>query len=284
MPAAASRLIQVGLPTGDVPSTAPAIVEEVPWRTELGNSLVVREPVGVVGAITPWNYPLHQIAAKVAAALAAGCTVVRQAERGHAAERVRAGRGRRRRSACRPACSTSSRGPGPVVGEALAAHPGVDLVSFTGSTRAGRRVERAGGARPSSPSRSSSAASRPTSCSTTPTSSVAVVDGVAKCFLNSGQTCSALTRMLVPRARLAEAEAIAAAVAEARRRRRPVRPRDADLGPLVRAVQRDRVRGYIAAGVAEGARLRHRRRRAARGPRARLLRAPDRLRRRRSRT
>ena len=251
MPALQARPIQVGLPLATF-RTAPALVEEVPWRTELGNSLVLREPVGVVGCITPWNYPLHQIAAKVAAALAVGCTVVVKPSEVTPlnafvlAEVVEA-------AGLPPGVFNLVTGTGPVVGEALAAHPDVDLVSFTGSTRAGRRV-----------SELAAATVKPVALELGGKSAnvlledadlaVAVPDGVAKCFLNSGQTCSALTRMLVPRAAAAEAEAIAAAVADAVVVGDPFDPAT-DLGPLVSAVQRDRVLGHLAAGEAEGARL-----------------------------
>ena len=133
-------MIQAGAADHGLRLDAAPRPEHIPWEQQIGNSLIVREPVGVVGAITPWNYPLHQIAAKVAPAMAAGCTVVLKPSEVDAAERLPAGGDLRRGRASRRACSTSSRGYGPVVGEAIAAHPGVDMVSFTGSTRAGRRV------------------------------------------------------------------------------------------------------------------------------------------------
>ena len=129
-----------GRPADDASSASmPELMEEVAWEEEIGNSLVVREPVGVVGAITPWNYPLHQIAAKVAPALAAGCTVVLKPSEVAPlnafilAEVID--------EAGLPAgVFNLVTGTGPVVGEAIAAPPGVDMVSFTGSTRAGKRV------------------------------------------------------------------------------------------------------------------------------------------------
>jgi acyl-CoA reductase-like NAD-dependent aldehyde dehydrogenase len=140
-----------------------------------------------------------------------------------------------------------------VVGEAIAAHPGVDMVSFTGSTRAGKRV-----------SELASATVKPVALELGGKSAnvilddadltKAVPDGVSKCFLNSGQTCSALTRMIVPREKLGEAEAIAAAAAEQFTVGDPFDP-ETKLGPLVSDVQRERVRGYIEKGVEEGARL-----------------------------
>jgi acyl-CoA reductase-like NAD-dependent aldehyde dehydrogenase len=251
MPLPLSKAIQAGLPTMTF-SSIPQLVAEVTWEERIGNSLVVREPIGVVGAITPWNYPLHQIAAKVAPALAAGCTVVLKPSEvtplnAFVLAEVFAEVGL-------PAgVFNLVTGFGPVVGEAIAAHEGVDMVSFTGSTRAGRRV-----------SEVASATVKPVALELGGKSAnvilddadlgAAVTNGVAKCFLNSGQTCSALTRMLVPRDRLPEVEAIAAAVAEHFTPGDPF-AEGTVLGPLVSDVQRRRVREYIRRGEAEGARL-----------------------------
>ncbi len=251
MPLTLSRMIQVGLPTSQFAAT-PGLMEEIAWEEEIGNSRVLREAVGVLGAITPWNYPLNQIAAKVAPALAAGCTVVLKPSEVTPlnafllAEVIEA--------AGLPAgVFNLVTGFGPVVGEAIAAHPGVDMVSFTGSTRAGKRV-----------SELAAATVKPVAMELGGKSANlilddadlerAVPDGVAKCFLNSGQTCSALTRMLVPRERLAEAERIAAATAATFTPGDPF-AEETRLGPLVSAVQRERVRGYIEKGEAEGAKL-----------------------------
>jgi acyl-CoA reductase-like NAD-dependent aldehyde dehydrogenase len=251
MPLKLSGIIQVGLPTSQFASM-PKLMEEVAWEEEIGNSRVLREPVGVLGAITPWNYPLNQIAAKVAPALAAGCTVVLKPSEVTPlnafllAEVIEA--------AGLPAgVFNLVTGFGPVVGEAIAAHPGVDMVSFTGSTRAGRRVSELA-AETVKPVAMELGGKSPNLILDDADLSRAVPDGVAKCFLNSGQTCSALTRMLVPRQRLAEAEELARATAESFT---PGDPFDSStrLGPLVSDVQRERVRGYIAKGVEEGARL-----------------------------
>jgi acyl-CoA reductase-like NAD-dependent aldehyde dehydrogenase len=251
MPLKLSRIIQVGLPTSQFASM-PQLMEEIAWEEEIGNSRVLREPVGVLGAITPWNYPLNQIAAKVAPALAAGCTVVLKPSEVTPlnafllAEVVEA--------AGLPAgVFNLITGVGPVVGEAIAAHRGVDMVSFTGSTRAGRRVSELA-AESVKPVAMELGGKSPNVILDDADLGKAVPDGVAKCFLNSGQTCSALTRMLVPRQRLAEAEELAKATAETFT---PGDPFDGGtrLGPLVSGVQRDRVRGYIEKGVAEGARL-----------------------------
>ena len=212
MPVKLARMIQAGLPRTDFASM-PQVMEPTPWEEEVGNSLVVREPIGVVGAITPWNYPLHQIAAKVAPALAAGCTVVvKPSEVAPLTAFVLAeiidGAGF-------PAGAFNLvTGYGPVVGEALAAHPGVDMISFTGSTRAGRRVSELAAATVKKVALELGGKS-PNVILEDADLEHAVADGVSKCFLNSGQTCSALTRMLVPQARLAEAERIAAAACAA---------------------------------------------------------------------
>jgi acyl-CoA reductase-like NAD-dependent aldehyde dehydrogenase len=251
MPLKLSRLIQVGLGINHF-AAMPALMEEVGWEEEVGNSRVLREPLGVVGAITPWNYPLNQIGAKVAAALGAGCTVVLKPSEVvplnafALAEAIEA-------AGLPPGVFNLVSGTGPVVGEAIAAHPGVDMVSFTGSTRAGRRVSELA-AETVKPVAMELGGKSPNVLLDDAELEKAVPDGVAKCFLNSGQTCSALTRMLVPRQRLAEAEEIARATAEAFT---PGDPFDQGtrLGPLVSDAQRDRVRGYIGKGIEEGARL-----------------------------
>ncbi|MFP5389753.1 MAG: aldehyde dehydrogenase family protein, partial [Thermoleophilia bacterium] len=144
-------------------------------------------------------------------------------------------------------------GTGPVVGEAIAAHPGVDMVSFTGSTRAGRRVSELASATVK-PVAMELGGKSPNVILDDADLSKAVPDGVGKCFLNSGQTCSALTRMLVPREKLAEAEQIATQAAESFTPGDPFE-QSTRLGPLVSETQRERVRGYIEKGEAEGAKL-----------------------------
>jgi len=227
-------------------------MEEIAWEEEIGHSRVLREPVGVLGAITPWNYPLNQIAAKVAPALAAGCTVVLKPSEVVPlnafilAETIEA--------AGLPAgVFNLVTGTGPVVGEAVAGHPGVDMVSFTGSTRAGRRVSELASATVK-PVAMELGGKSPNVILDDADLARAVPDGVAKCFLNSGQTCSALTRMLVPRAKLAEAEELAAQAAESFTPGDPFEG-STRLGPLVSDVQRERVRGYIRKGEEEGAKL-----------------------------
>jgi len=251
MPLSLSMLIQAGLPISTFQSMAD-LAEQITWEERVGNSLVVREPVGVVGAITPWNYPLHQIAAKVAPALAAGCTIVLKPS--HVAPL----------SAflladvihdvgLPPGVFNLVSGPGPVVGEAIAAHPGVDMVSFTGSTRAGRRVSEVASQTVKRVALELGGKSANVILEDADLPK-AVATGVTMCFLNSGQTCSALTRMVVPRSRLAEVEEIAIREAESTTPGNPF-AEGTRIGPLVSAVQRDRVRSYIQKGIDEGAKL-----------------------------
>lgn len=251
MPIMLSRLIQAGAPIMTF-STAPMILQQTQFEETIGNSLVVKEPVGVVGCITPWNYPLHQIAAKVAPAIAAGCTViVKPSEVAPLNAFILA--------ECIEAAGLPKgvfnlvTGFGPVVGEALASHPDVDMISFTGSTRAGKRVSELAsqtikrvalelGGKSANVILDDADLER------------AVTDGVSKCYINSGQTCSALTRMLVPRDKLEQAEQIAAKAAATFKTGDPF-AQDTRLGPLVSEAQLERVRGYIKKGQEEGAKL-----------------------------
>ncbi|MET0512768.1 MAG: aldehyde dehydrogenase family protein [Thermoleophilaceae bacterium] len=251
MPIGLSRMVQAGLPAVTF-SSMPELVEAIAWEEEVGNSLIVREAAGVVAAITPWNYPLHQIANKVAPAIAAGCTVVVKPSEivplnafvlAEICEAVGLPDG----------VFNLVTGTGPVVGEAIVSHPETDMISFTGSTRAGRRVAElaAAGVKPVALELGGKS---PLVILDDADLEQAVTDGVAKCFLNSGQTCSALTRMLVPRDQLEAAERIAAVVAEAFAAGDPFADGSA-MGPLVSKAQRGRVRAYIEKGTEEGAKL-----------------------------
>ncbi|WP_030900144.1 aldehyde dehydrogenase family protein [Streptomyces sp. NRRL S-474] len=214
------------------------------FEEKTGNSVVHHEPVGVVAAITPWNYPLHQIVAKVAPALAAGCTiVVKPAEDTPLVARLFA-------DAVNEAGIPAGvfnlvTGLGPVAGQALAEHPDVDLVSFTGSTAVGRRIAAiaAGAVKKVALELGGKSANV-----ILPTADLAkaVNVGVANVMSNSGQTCSAWTRMLIHRDQYDEAVELAATAAAKYGDR---------IGPVVNAKQQARVRGYIEKGVAEGARL-----------------------------
>ncbi|SCL24811.1 Acyl-CoA reductase [Micromonospora rhizosphaerae] len=223
-----------------------------PAEETVGNSLVVREPVGVVGAITPWNYPLHQVVAKLAPALAAGCTVVLKpseltpltayllfdavTEAGLPAGVV-----------------NLVPGTGPVVGEALAAHPGVDMVSFTGSTATGRRIAHLAADRIARVALELGGKSANLILADADLAT-AVKVGVGNAFLNSGQTCTAWTRMLVHRDRYDEALDLAARAVGTYTLGNPFDPATR-LGPLVSAAQAERVRGHVERALADGARL-----------------------------
>ena len=251
MPVRESMFIQAGLPAMDFASMA-QLLGDYEFEETVGNSLVVREPAGVVGCITPWNYPLHQIAAKVSAALGAGCTVVVKPSEitplnAFVLAEIAAAVGL-------PAGVLNVvTGTGSDVGEPLVRHPDVDMISFTGSTPVGRSIA---GICAETVKRVSLelGGKSPNVLLDDADFTTAVVHGLEQCFLNSGQTCSALTRMLVPRARLAEAEAIAAAGVAQTKVGDPFDP-DSMLGPLVSEAQRERVRGYFRTGVEEGAKL-----------------------------
>ncbi len=251
MPIMLSRLIQAGAPTMTF-STAPMVLQQTQFEETIGNSLVVKEPVGVVGCITPWNYPLHQIAAKVAPAIAAGCTVVVKPSEVAPlnafilAECIEA-------AGLPKGVFNLVTGYGPVVGEAIASHPDVDMVSFTGSTRAGKRVSELAAATVKRVALELGGKSANVILEDADLER-AVTDGVAKCYMNSGQTCSALTRMLVPRDKLAQAEEFAATAAATFKTGDPFAA-DSRLGPLVSETQLERVRSYIKKGQEEGAKL-----------------------------
>ncbi|MFJ6722173.1 MULTISPECIES: aldehyde dehydrogenase family protein [unclassified Streptomyces] len=246
-----AEAVHVGAPIGVAASYA-ELAATYAFEERLGNSTVLLEPVGVVGAITPWNYPLHQIVAKVAPALAAGCTLVLKpaedtpltaqlfAEAVHEAG-IPAG------------VFNLVTGTGPVAGQALAEHEGVDLVSFTGSTAVGRLIGATAGA---AIKRVALELGGKSANVILPGADLAkaVSTGVADVMRNSGQSCNALTRMLVHRDQYEEAVSLAAAAVAKYPTGDPTQP-GTRVGPVVNAKQRDRVRAYIVKGVEEGARL-----------------------------
>ncbi len=242
-PLKVSQAVHAGVPVAVAGSYA-ELAATYAFEEKVGNSTVLHEPVGVVGAITPWNYPLHQIVAKTAPALAAGCTlVVKPAEDTPLVARLFA-------DAVHEAGIPAGvfnlvTGLGPVAGQALAEHPDVDLVSFTGSTAVGRRI---GAIATGMVKRVALELGGKSANVILPSADLAraVNVGVANVMSNSGQTCSAWTRMLVHRDRYDEAVELAAAAAGKYGDR---------IGPVVNARQRDRVRGYIEKGTAEGARI-----------------------------
>jgi acyl-CoA reductase-like NAD-dependent aldehyde dehydrogenase len=246
-----SRIVQVGLPNR-VLGQITELMAELPLEETVGQSVVVREPIGVVGVITAWNYPLQQVVQKAGAALATGCTVVVKPSEVAPlsalalAEMID-------EVGFPPGVFNLVTGFGPVVGEALAAHPGVDMITFTGSTRAGRRVAEVAAATVKRVTLELGGKSANVILDDADLEQ-AVSAGVQNCFMNSGQTCTAWTRMLVPRSRLPEAEDIARRRAEGYRLGDPLDPATT-LGPLATAAQQSRVRTYIERGLAEGARL-----------------------------
>jgi aldehyde dehydrogenase (NAD+) len=244
-PAALATAVHTDMPTA-VLGTFAKLAAEHPFEERIGNSRVLHEPVGVVGAITPWNYPLHQVVAKVAPALAAGCSVVlKPAEDTPLVAQLVA---EILDAAGLPAgVFNLVTGLGPVAGQALAEHPDIDLVSFTGSTAVGRQIGAAAGG---AVKRVALELGGKSANVILPGADLAraVNVGMANVFSNSGQTCSAWTRVLVDAARYDEAVEVAAAAAA------KYVPGER-LGPVVNAKQRDRVRGYIRQGVQEGARI-----------------------------
>jgi aldehyde dehydrogenase (NAD+) len=255
MPKWLSLMIQAGLPINSF-NTAAQLAENYEYETQLGNSVIRREPVGVVGAITPWNYPLHQVAAKVAYAVAAGCTVVLKPSEVAPldafilAEVIH--------DAGLPAgVFNLVVGTGPVVGEAIAVHPLIDMVSFTGSTRAGKRVAELAASSLKRVALELGGKSANVLLDDLDDAAFekAVRDGVGKCYINQGQTCTALTRMLVPESRVADAERIAADEVGANYQPSDPFADGARLGPLSSQAQVERVTGYIQKGIDEGAKL-----------------------------
>jgi len=215
-------------------------------------SLVVKEPIGVVGCITPWNYPLNQIAAKVFPAMLVGCTVVLKpsevtpicayllAEAIHEAE-------------VPPGVFNMVMGDGPNCGEAIAAHEDVDLVSFTGSTRAGRRISEVA-AKTLKIVRTELGGKSAALLLEDADLKKLIPKFVMQLMQNSGQSCNALSRMLVPTSRHSEAVELAKQVAQGVKVG-PSADSKASIGPLVSHAQWERVQGYIETGIKEGARL-----------------------------
>jgi acyl-CoA reductase-like NAD-dependent aldehyde dehydrogenase len=251
MPRRMSERIQVGLPLGTLAGAA-AMLQDFRFEEKRGNSVIVREPIGVVACITPWNYPLHQVMSKVAPALAAGCAVVLKPSEVAPmtafvlAEEIEA--------AGFPAgVFNLVTGLGPAAGEALVDHPGVDMVSFTGSTAAGRRILVVAARTVKRVALELGGKSAAVVLDDADLA-VAVKATVNNCFLNAGQTCSALSRLLVPAARHDEAAALAVAAAQGFAPGDPMNDRT-KLGPLASAAQRERVTGHIRRAQADGAQL-----------------------------
>ena len=254
-PKAFAQMVQAGLSLGEWESFA-TLVENYEWEETIGNSLVVREPIGVLGAITPWNYPLYLIICKVTPALAAGCTVVLKPSEitplnayllTEVLDEVGLPAG----------VFNMVVGTGPEVGARISSHPDVDMVSFTGSGGSGAEVQKAAAPTAKRVGLELGGKSANVVLDDAEPSSVAM-SAVFGCMINSGQTCSALTRLLVPESR--KDEYIDAVVAEASQIRL-VDPKADEpdlfhsLGPLVSKAQQERVRNYINKGIEEGATL-----------------------------
>lgn len=246
-----ARKIQAALPVTVLAAFAD-LVEEYAFEEQSGRTLVVREAAGVVGAITPWNYPLHQVTCKLAPALAAGCTfVLKPSELTPfvACELM---------DACEEAGVPAGvvnlvSGSGSTVGATLAGHPGIDVLSFTGSVPAGKRVGELAARNVTRVTLELGGKSANVILDDADLK-VAVKVGVANAFLNSGQTCTAWTRMLVPSVRYEDAVDMAAEYASGYRVGDPTAP-DTKLGPVVSAAQRARIRGFIEGAESEGARV-----------------------------
>jgi aldehyde dehydrogenase (NAD+) len=251
MPLPLSMAVQAGLPSMVMASFA-ALLDDYTFEEQIGNSLIIREPIGVVGCITPWNYPLHQVVAKVAPAFAAGCTVVlKPSEVAPFSAFILA---EIAEAAGLPAgVFNLVTGLGSTVGEAIASHPEVDMISFTGSTRAGRRVSELAAQTVKKVAMELGGKSANIILDDADLEQ-AVRSGVNNCFFNSGQTCSALTRMLVPKQKHDEAVRIAKEAAESLVVGDP-HQEQTNMGPLVSRLQRDRVCDYIKKGIEEGATL-----------------------------
>lgn len=255
MPITAAEFIQGGLAIGDWNHYAD-VLDGYQWEEQVGNSLVIKEPIGVVGCITPWNYPLYLIVCKVAPALAAGCTVVLKPSEvtplnayllAEVLDEVGVPAG----------VFNLVIGTGPEVGAAISAHPDIDMISFTGSGRAGKEISKA--AADNIKRVHLELGGKSANIVLDDADPAAIATGaVFGAFINSGQTCSALTRLLVPRSR--KQEFVDAVVAEASNVRL-VDPKVEDFdffhtfGPLVSKAQQERVRDYIRKGIDEGATL-----------------------------
>jgi betaine-aldehyde dehydrogenase len=251
MPLPLATAVQAGMPAAVMGSYA-KMLGEFKFEEQIGNAVIAKEPVGVVGCITPWNFPLHQVVCKVAPALAAGCAIVlKPSEVAPLTAFILA-------EICDDVGLPAGvfnlvTGYGQVVGEELASHHGVDMISFTGSTRAGKRVSELAANTIKRVSLELGGKSANIILDDADFEK-AVKSGVGNCYFNSGQTCSALTRMLAPRSRYDEAVEIAKKAAEGFTVGDP-REGKAKLGPLVSATQRERVVNYIKKGIEEGAKL-----------------------------
>jgi acyl-CoA reductase-like NAD-dependent aldehyde dehydrogenase len=246
-----STRVQAEFPISMIGMNA-TFIRDAKLEEQLGHSLVVREPIGVIGCVTPWNYPLHQAVCKVAPALAAGCTVVlKPAEMAPLSALMLAEAAHE--IGLPPGVLNMVSGSGRVVGEAIVSHSDVDMVSFTGSLAAGRRIASVAGDGIKKVCLELGGKSAFVVLDDAPFEK-AIPAGVNNCMQNAGQTCSAWTRMLVPRSRHDEAVELAKAQLAKLTLGDPLSP-STKLGALASAGQRDTVLGYIEQGKKDGATL-----------------------------
>lgn len=250
-PLSFSRGVQVVMPRERFVMAA-KIIRDYDFEEQVGTSIVVREPIGVCGFITPWNWPINQAASKIAYGLAAGCTIVWKPSEVSPLSAILLSE--IVASAGLPAgVFNMVQGEGPTVGAQISSHPEIDMVSFTGSTRGGVAVAKAAA---DSVKRVHQELGGKSANLILPSADFekAVAAGTKLCFRNSGQSCQAPTRMLVQRDRLDEAAEIAKRAAEEMKTGDP-REQGTDLGPLVNQAQWERVQSLIQSGIDEGARL-----------------------------
>ncbi|MEV2241263.1 aldehyde dehydrogenase family protein [Micromonospora sp. NPDC049891] len=250
-PLSMSRTAQVGFPVAVADSFA-TLAEDFAWTEEVGNSLIVREPIGVVGAITPWNFPLQQIVSKLAPALIAGDTMVfKPSEVAPLTARILA---EVTAEAGLPAgVFNVVYGTGDVVGEAISAHPDIDMISFTGSTRAGRRISAVAAETVKRVALELGGKGALVILDDADLPS-AVETGVMMAFANGGQVCGAWPRMLVPASRQDEVVRLAVAAAAQYTVGDP-NDESTRIGPMAYEAHRQKVESYIERGVADGAKL-----------------------------
>lgn len=242
---------QVGAGLGHLVSTLD-VLKSYNFEEPLGSAMVVREPVGVIGMITPWNWPLNQIACKVAPALAAGCTMILKPSEFTPSSALIFAEILHEAGVPKGVFNLIN-GLGPEVGAAMSEHPGIDMISFTGSTRAGIDVARRAAPTVKRISQELGGKS-PNIILEDADLNKAVAGGVAHVFNNSGQSCNAPTRMIVPLSKMKEVAAIARGVAEKTKAGDP-RAADTNIGPVVSRVQWDKIQALIQKGIDEGATL-----------------------------
>jgi aldehyde dehydrogenase (NAD+) len=250
-PLAFATRMQAGAGMGHF-KTAMDLLKDYPFIEPMGTTSILREPIGVVGMITPWNWPANQIACKIAGALAAGCTMVLKPSELAPFSAILIAEILHEAGVPKGVFNLVN-GDGPNVGAAMAAHPGIDCISFTGSTSAGIQV--AIRAAPTVKRVGQELGGKSANIILDDADFPKMVAaGVQSCMRNSGQSCNAPTRMLVPQSRMAEVAGIAKAAADKLKVGSPGAA-DSDLGPVVSAAQWAKIQGYIQKGQAEGATL-----------------------------